>query len=176
MTPVYLFCAAVGVPLLAWFAFIGDADADGFGETGTDGSLIAISLSTMAFIVGFFGLAGLLLESTGASAITALLAAIASGVGAGVLSSKVMKWVRVSGASSDVSDASLNGVVAKVSLPISAEHRGKIILTKGGAREQMTAAPADGSLIDAGQDVVIIGIERGVAVVAPIPDIPAVES
>ena len=35
MTALYLFCAAVGIPLLLWFSFAGDADGgDGGGSDG----------------------------------------------------------------------------------------------------------------------------------------------
>ena len=62
--------------------------------------------------------------------------------------------------------------IANVALPISGEHRGKIILTKAGAREQMTATPVDGSTIDPGERVVIVRVEGGVALVAPLgPDL-----
>ena len=40
MTALYLFCAAVGIPLLLWFSFAGDADGgDGFGDADADGPL-----------------------------------------------------------------------------------------------------------------------------------------
>ncbi len=69
-------------------------------------------------------------------------------------------------------DHELEGMIANVALPISGEHRGKIILTKAGAREQMTATPVDGSTIDLGERVVIVRVEGGVALVAPLgPDL-----
>ena len=51
---------------------------------------------------------------------------------------------------------------------MSSEYRGKIILDIAGAREQMTAAPVDGSTIDTGERVVVVRIEGGVALVAPL--------
>jgi hypothetical protein len=139
MTALYLFCAAVGIPLLLWFSFAGDADGgDGFGDADAAGPLAFLSLSTMSFVLGFFGLTGLLLEIVGTAGLVTLLVAI----------------------------------IANVALPISGEHRGKITLTKAGAREQMTATPVDGSTIDPGERVVIVRVEGGVALVAPLgPDL-----
>ena len=69
-------------------------------------------------------------------------------------------------------DHELEGNIARVALPISADHRGKIIVDIAGAREQMTASPADGSTIEPGERVVIVKVERGVALVAPLgPDL-----
>ena len=83
-----------------------------------------------------------------------------------------LRWLRNNSTSSEVLDHELEGQIANVSLPISTEHRGKIILTKAGAREQMTAAPVDGSTIDSGKRVVIVRVEGGVALVTPLgPDL-----
>ena len=174
MSQIYLFCAAVGIPMLIWFAFVGD-DGDGFGDADADGALVAISLSTISFVVGFFGLAGLLFEASGLSGIIVTPLALLAGIGAGGLSSRVMRWVRDNSTSSDVPDSALQGTVAKVAMRVSAEHRGKIVVIKGGAREQMTATPVDGSSIDVGQEVVIVGVERGVALVAPMQTLPEIE-
>ncbi|NDH77131.1 MAG: hypothetical protein EBY52_10435 [Actinobacteria bacterium] len=49
--------------MLLWFSLAGDADGgDGFGDTDADGPLAFLSLSTMSFVLGFFGLTGLLLD------------------------------------------------------------------------------------------------------------------
>ncbi|NDH11378.1 MAG: hypothetical protein EBY44_06550, partial [Actinobacteria bacterium] len=78
----------------------------------------------------------------------------------------------VDGRSVPLDQAWLEGMIADVALPISGEHRGKIILSKAGAREQMTATPVDGSTIDPGERVVIVRVEGGVALVAPLgPDL-----
>jgi len=170
MTGLYLFCAAVGVPLLLWFSFAGDAD--GFGDADADGPLAFLSLSTMSFVLGFFGLTGLLLEIVGTAGLITLLLAIITAVSAGAFNSAAFRWLRRNSNSSEVMDHELEGMIANVALPISGEQRGKIILTKAGAREQMTATPVDGSSIDPGERVVIVRVEGGVALVAPLgPDL-----
>lgn len=174
MTNLYLFCAAVGVPLLLWFVFAGDGDADGLGdpEGGGEGILGFLPLSTIASLMAFFGLGGLLFDVTGVAGILTFVLAIVVGVVAGTINTGALRWLRNNSSSSEVMDHELQGTIANVSLPISTEHRGKIILTKAGAREQMTAAPVDGSTIDPGERVVIVRVERGVALVTPLgPDL-----
>lgn len=61
MEMVYIFCLAVGAPLLLWFAFAGDAGADGPGADASDsGPFSVISLSSVAFVLAFFGLSGVI--------------------------------------------------------------------------------------------------------------------
>ena len=172
MTSLYLFCTAVGLPLLLWFAFAGDGDGGDLGEfdggSDADGILAFLSMSTLSFVLAFFGLTGLAFEFLGAATVLAFVLAVVVGVAAGVGNSAAMRWVRRNSTSSEVMDRDLEGTIANVALPISTEHRGKIVLTKAGAREQMTAAPVDGSTIDSGERVVIVRVERGVALVTPL--------
>lgn len=175
MTGLYLFCLIVGLPLLLWMAFAGDADGgDGIGfDVDGDGPMAPIPLSAIAFFLATFGAIGVVGDLTDTPFGITLLAAAGLGVAAGWGSRALIRWVGSSEASSEVADHELEGTIAKVALPVSAEHRGKIILDIAGAREQMTAAPADGSTIDAGERVVVVRIEQGVALVAPLG--PAVE-
>ncbi len=169
MTGLYVFFLAVGAPLLLWFAFAGDAEADGFGgDADADGPLSVIPLSSIAFVMTFFGLTGLLTDLAGSGVIFGFLLAVILGVVAGGLNSAAFAWLRRNSTSSEVMDHELEGKIARVALPVSAEHRGKIVLEIAGAREQMTAAPADASTIDIGNPVVVVRVEGGVAYVAPL--------
>ena len=169
MTGLYIFCLAVGGPLLLWFAFAGDADADGFGgDADADGPLSVIPLSTVAFVLAFFGAAGLAFDVVGMGAGAAFVLAVVVGVVAGTLNSAAFAWVRRHAASSDVSDRELEGSIATASLPIGPGRRGKIVIEIAGARESMTADPADESEIEPGAQVVVVGVENGVAIVAPL--------
>ena len=169
MTGLYIFCLAVGGPLLIWFAFAGDADADGFGgDADGDGPLSVIPLSTIAFVLAFFGAAGLAFDVIGLGAAAAFVLAVIIGVVAGTLNSVAFAWIRRNATSSDVSDRELEGTIGTASLPIGPERRGKIVLEIAGAREWMTADPADDSEIEPGTQVVVVGVENGVAIVAPL--------
>ena len=166
MGAVYVLMLAIGAPLLLWFAFAGDAEGEGLGDA--DGPLAVIPLSSIAFVMAFFGLTGLIGGATGAAAALVLVAAVIVGVGAGVVNSAAFAWLLRHSNSSDIADAELEGAIANVALPISETQRGKIIVTKAGAREQMTASPVDGSTIDQGERVVIVRVDEGVALVAPL--------
>ena len=84
----------------------------------------------MSFVLGFFGLTGLLLEIVGTAGLITLLVAIITAVAAGAFNSAAFRWLRRNSNSSEVMDHELEGMIANVALPISGEHRGKIILTK----------------------------------------------
>ncbi|MCQ3813793.1 MAG: hypothetical protein KTU85_05175 [Acidimicrobiia bacterium] len=164
MTGLYLFLLAAGAPLLLWMVFAGDADADG--------PMSVIPLSSLAFVAASFGFVGLVGGAVGATAwsvfVTALLVALVSGL----MSTQAFKWIRSNSNSSEVMNAELEGSMAQVILEISEANRGKIVVELAGAREQMTASPVDGSTIKANERVVIVKIEGGVALVAPLgPDL-----
>jgi len=169
MTGLYIFFLAVGGPLLVWFAFAGDADAEGFGGDADGGGPLAwIPLSTVAFVMAFFGAAGLIFDAMGTSAALTLVLAVFIAVIAGGLNSAAFAWLRRNSSSSDVSDVELEGTIGTASMPIGPGRRGKIALEIAGAREMMTASPADGSEIAPGSRVVVVGVENGVAMVAPL--------
>ena len=173
MLGLYIFSLAVGAPLLLWMVVAGDADSDGFGfDLDGDGELTAIPLSAIAAFMATFGGIGLIGDVTGAGFVLTLVFAIVAAVVIAVATQKLYKIAGDEEMSSEVTDAELEGKIAKVALPVSGTHRGKIIVDIAGAREQMTASPADGSTIEPGEKVVIVRIDRGVALVAPLgPDL-----
>lgn len=173
MTGLYIFFLAVGAPLLVWMAVAGDADGDGFGlDFDGDGELTAIPLSAIAGFMATFGGIGLIGDLTGAGFVITLVFAVLSALAIAVATQKLFKIAGDTEMSSEVSDAELEGTIAKVALPVSGDHRGKIIVEIAGAREQMTASPADGSTMEKGERVVIVRIDRGVALIAPLgPDL-----
>lgn len=174
MTGLYIFFLAIGAPLLLWMVFVGDSDGgDGFGfDADGDGDMTVVPLSAVAAFMATFGGIGVIGQLTGAGFVATLVLAIVLSLAVGYASHRLFKWIKAPGASSEVTDAELEGKIARVSLPISGEYRGKIVLDMAGAREQMTAAPADGSSMGVGEPVVIVRIEQGVALVAPmIPDL-----
>ncbi len=176
MTWLYAFMLFAGAPVLLWFVFSGgDADADS-GPSGSDAdtSVLAdvmsfIPLSSLAFIATFFGATGLAAQWVGASALLTLLLAVGVGATAGAINSAAFAFLRRSEASSDVSDREIEGSIAQVALPITSEHRGKIVVGVAGARTQMTAAPidvlTDDQTIEKGARVIVVRIDEGVALV-----------
>ena len=163
MTGLYVFTLAAGLPLLLWFAFTG-GDSDGFDGDG-DGVLSVIPLSTIAFVLAFFGGTGLLGGWLGTSAAVTFVLAVVVGVLAGFLNSAAFAWLRRNSTSSEVADKEIEGSIARVALPIAPEQRGRIVLDIAGARSQMTASPVDDTDIEVGARVIVVGIEGGVALV-----------
>jgi len=192
MTSLYLFSLAVGGPVLAWILFagldgggdagghLGDLGGGDLGDIGADlgdiggdghggdghGILSVIPLSSVAFVMTFFGATGLASELVGASAVIAFVMAVVIGFGAGILNSAAFRWIRQNSTSSDVTNRELEGSIARVVLPVDTTHRGRIVVNVAGARSQMTAAPADGSSMGIGDKVVIVEVSGGVAMVA----------
>lgn len=190
MIGVYLFALALGGPVLAWILFAGlqgGADASGHlgdlgggdlgsgdpgggdaGDSGGHGDTVLsfMSLSSISFMLTFFGVTGLVSAALGASTLTAFVLAVVIGFGTGALNSAAFRWIRRNSTSSEVSNRELVGSIARVLLPVDSEHRGRIAVTVAGAREQMTADPADGSTMDVGDRVVIVEVSNGVALVA----------
>ena len=171
MTWLYAFMLAAGAPVLLWFVFSGgDTDMEAGGEVdGLSDVFSVIPLSSLAFVATFFGATGLVSEWLGTGAVFTLLLAVVVGVLAGALNSAAFTYLRRSEASSDVPDRDIEGSIARVSLPMTSERRGRIVLTVAGARTQLTAAPIDplddDQAIEAGARVIIVRIEGGVALV-----------
>ncbi len=144
MSGLYLFFLAVGAPLLLWMVFVGDGDGgDGVGlDFDGDGDMTVVPLSAVAAFMATFGGIGMIGQLTEANFVATLVLAIVLSLGVGYASHRLFKWIKTPGASSQVTDAELEGSLARVSLPISGDYRGKIIVDIAGAREQMTASPA----------------------------------
>ena len=167
MTGLYIFSLVVGAPLLLWMAFSGDADAEGMGvDLDGDGPFTVIPISAIAFFLTAFGGIGLIGELTDTGFAVTLVVALVLAVVAASFSRAAFRWLGKSSASSEVMDAELEGTIGRVALPVSTERRWNIIVEVAGEREQMTASPVDGSSIEPGERVVIVKVERGVALVA----------
>ena len=171
MTGLYIFMLATGAPLLLWFVFSGgEADVEAGAEIDGLGDVFSvIPLSSLAFVATFFGATGLVSDALGTGTVATFLAALVIGVLAGALNTAAFAYLRRTEASSEVSDREIEGSIARVALPVSSEHRGRIVLNVAGARTQMTAAPIDPAegddTIEAGARVIVVRVEAGVALV-----------
>jgi len=167
MSGLYIFFLAIGAPLLLWMVFAGDADGGEGLDLDGDGDMTVVPLTAIAAFMTTFGGIGVIGELTGAGFGATFVLALVAALLVGVASRQLLKWAKGNGVSSEVTDTELEGKLARVSLPVSAEFRGKIVLEAAGAREQMTAATVDGSTMEVGEPVVVVRIENGVALVAP---------
>lgn len=164
MINLYLFAFTLGLPVLLWVVFAGtDAEAPG------EGPFMFISLSSVLFMVTFFGGGGLLATWMDLSVLITLAVAVTVGVMAAGLNHTVFSWLRRTEASSEVYDHEIEGSVARVAIPVSARRKGRVVLDVAGVRTQMTARTVDDRIrMRKGDRVLIVGIESNVALITPI--------
>ncbi len=198
MVAVYIFCAAVGVPVLALFALgggdsdvdggldVGDADFDlgdvgDIGDSGFDlevdsdvggalgditGFVRRVPVSSYAFLLGFFGAAGLIGTALSFGTLATFLFAAVIAVLAAAINTVAFAVVRGTNTTSQLTDRELTGRLATVSVPIEAGKRGRVWLDTGDERVQLTAGPVaaeNDQLFERGDRVLIVEIEQGVA-------------
>ena len=169
MTAIYLLAAIVGLPLVAYAVFSGDGDGEGIEFE--DGGVVAyVSLGTLAFFTGFFGLTGLATSLAGTGAVMSFVLALVVGLVAGVVQRGLLTYVRRTSTTSQLHDADFTGKAASVVVPIEAGKRGRIALQIGERRQYLTAElmPGDAAGADIGSSVVIVELDRGVAQVTPL--------
>lgn len=195
MAPLYLFCLIVGGGLLL-FSLLGhdseahegdlhlegDAGIDLHGEhDATLGEEWGIareffSIRALFYLLAGFGATGLLLESlTDASATTAALLAVLTGVTAALMAGGVYGWLKHSESGLVPSTADhLVGLPAQVVLPVLEDHRGKVRVISAGREIELLArlyGAADGNC-PRGSTVVIVDIQGDTALVTPAPSLP----
>lgn len=195
MFGLYLFAAVVGWAFVAFFVFFaGDTDAD-FDGGGLDldaevdldvdiavdgGTSLAdtatdfLSFRSLVFFLAGFGLTGIVLDVLSAGSILTFAAALALGVFALYLNTRLVRFLKRSGVSSDLRTADIVGVPGRVVLPIGSGRKGRITLNVGGRRLYLVALPfRDDADFAVGDNVVVIELEEGTALVSPLDDIGA---
>jgi len=177
MTGIYLFAAAAGVPLVVWFLLSGADDGSGDGGGSDDGSgggdgigavmLRMVPLSTVAIAVAMFGITGLVLGAVGSSSAATLAAAIAIGIGAGVLNSTVFGYLKRSSSTAAINDDQVIGAAGRAVLPIAPDRRGRVVVEVGDQRLYFSAVPFAGPdgepTLDVGDPILVVQIANGVA-------------
>ena len=190
MVALYLFCAALGIPLLALFAFggsdgdaeIGDAGFDVDADVGADldldlggadggiGDITAlfrrVPVSSYAFFLSFFGAMGLIGTWLDFGTVSAFVLAVVMGVLSAGVNSAAFAFLRNTDTSSHMTDRDLEGRLATVSVPIEAGHRGRVWIDTGDERVQLTASAVEQEadhVFARGEHVVIVGVEHGIA-------------
>ncbi len=193
MLAVYIFCAALGIPLLALFALgsgdsdVGDAgfDVDGgfdVGDAGFDvdadlggsggglgdftGLVRRVPISSYAFFLSFFGGMGIVGTALDFGFVATLVLAAVIGAAAASINTAAFAFLRGTDTSSQLTDRELTGRLATVSVPIEVGKRGRVWLDTGDERVQLTAGPIAAErdqLFERGDRVLIVEIEHGVA-------------
>ena len=192
MFSVFVFLAVVGWIFVAIFLFSSadfdvdiDADVDmdfdmdagdagGALDTGLDLLGALLSFRSLVFFAAFFGLTGLVLSWLGAGTALAVVLAVAIGIFAAYLNTKLMRYLRRTSVSSQLSDSAIAGNAAKVVLPVSDDHRGRVAVDVKGQRLYLTATPfrptAD-QTYEVGDTVVIVEVRNGSALVTAMDDL-----
>lgn len=191
MLAIYVFCAVVGIPLLALLTLGGgDVDADagfdldadfdvdagvdldsGFGgDAGGFGDITAfflrVPVSSYAFFLAFFGSGGLLGTLFGVSFIATIVLAISAGVAGAFINTALFSFLRNTESTSQLTDRHLEGRMATVSVPIDTGKRGRVWIDTGDERVQITAGAVDsalGATFERGEQVLIVEMANGVA-------------
>lgn len=137
---------------------------DGIGDIV--GSML--SFRSLVFATFFFGIAGIVLTTTGSAAAFALIAAIALGVFAAALNGSAMRFLTSNQSSSHITAADMQGSLADVVLPVGDDRKGRIRAEIAGQTEYFTALPmrSGGAEFAPGQQVVIVEIDQGTAKIA----------
>ena len=164
MTGLYLFAAAAGVPLVAWFLLAG-GDEGGGPDDGVGGIMLRLlPLGTIAFVLATFGVTGLVLGAIGAGDGVTLTAAVLAGVGAGVVNSTLFAYLRRSESTTEVDDDQLAGKIGRVVVPLTGDRRGRIAVTAGGQQIHLSAlAVPDAPDLEVGDAVLVVEVRDGIA-------------
>ena len=169
------------------FDFDSDADVElgGDADFGTDtsgalgdfvGSLL--SFRSVVFFGAFFGLTGVLFDVVfdQAAAVTLILA-LGFGLVAAASQATILGLIQNNMNDSSVSQHELPGTRATVVLPLGEDRKGRIRALVGGQTTYLVALPhRTTNRFDVGESVVVVEIQDGTALVAPLPGLEAGES
>lgn len=176
MTGFYWFAFVVGAGMVL-FSLLGDhgdggADTDtgDIGHHGADGFKI-LSLRNATYFLFAFGASGVLLEWLwrGEHGFLRALVAVTLGLVGGGLSSLVFGWLRRSESGELRGDSSWIGAMGEVTLPLSLDGTGKVLVTRGQREQELLARPFDESAPEPERwrSVMVVEMRQGIALVAP---------
>jgi len=173
MLGLYLFAAALGVPLLAWFLLSGgDEGGDGGGDEGYGVLMLRrLPLGTVAIVAATFGICGLALGAAGTGPVATFVCAVISAVVAGVLSGTAFAYLRRSESGATARDDDLAGAIGHVVLPLGGQRRGRIAISVGGQQLYLSARavpPATDAQLEVGAAILVIEVRDGIASVTPL--------
>lgn len=148
----------------------GDGDVGGdHGHVGGEliGGLFNLT-SILAFLTWFGGIGYLFRNAAGWNAFLSLVL----GIGGGLVAALAVSWfvinvLRKSGEFLDPADYETTGRVARVTSGIRTGGFGEIVYELGGTRQVSSARAETGEAIPYGTEVVVMRVEKGVAIVEP---------
>lgn len=152
-----------------------DADVhvepDAAGHHAQASGFRILSIRNATYFLFAFGVSGVLLSwlwNGQREALTAALA-IALGLTGGAISSLLFGWVRRTESGGMAGDRGWIGLMGRVTLPLSANATGKILVVRGGREHELLARPfdADPSEPERWTRVMVMEMQQGVALVTP---------
>ncbi|MBT8489376.1 MAG: hypothetical protein KJO65_11180 [Gemmatimonadetes bacterium] len=144
------------------------------GDTA-HGTAAAKIFSIRGLIYGLFGFGAVGSTVTwlgGTGFVATLISAVVGGLLTGGMVTVLFNWLRSSSASNRHSDSGFVGLQGMITLPVGDGSFGTVMVERGGRRIALRALPwgsAEGDP-ESWRDVVVMEMERGVAMVAPIEE------
>jgi len=150
----------------------GGLDAD--GVVGGVGDFVSslLSFRSIVMFAMFFGLAGAVFSWLDFTEPAPLLTAAGLGFIAAALNGQLFRFLKDSESSSQLTERSLSGQQANVVVPLGPSRKGRIRADINGQPHYLVALPfrsGDEKQYDVGERVVVIEVEAGTALVAPLP-------
>ena len=132
-----------------------------------------LSMRSATYFLFAFGAVGLLTQAAGTSGIVSLAASLFTGGVAAVSSAALFRYLSRTSSGEVHSDASLVGLTGAVVLPLRREGGGKIVVCRAGREIELMARPFedDGTDPEAWEQVMVVEVSGGTALVAPYPDL-----
>ncbi len=121
------------------------------------------------FFAAFFGVTGLVLRGLGVNGVATAVAAVAMGLFAAMLNTRLTAFLKRSGLTSELRGRYIAGHPARVTVPISPGRKGKVAVEVDGQPMTLVAVPYDEArqaAFSVGDPVVIVEVDGGTALVA----------
>lgn len=176
MLPLYLFCLIVGGGLLLFSVLGSDQDMDAEAGDGTMAHEF-FSVRALSYFLAGFGATGFLVGVlTEAATRSTFISALATGMAASGAAALVYGWLQrsESGMVATTSDH-FSGLPAKVMVPVTQHHRGKVMAICDGREVELLArlyGSADPEC-PRGTTVVIVEMDGDTALVTPAAFLPS---
>ena len=149
-----------------------DINVDDFDSDGTDfdsmGWLPFLSLRFWTFFTGLFGLNGIIMTNLGSGETTTLVASGVMGVGLAYPIAYLFQYLKRNPVTSNTSSKSYEQEIAQTLLPMRPDGSGKIRISMSGELIDLIAQNPTNENIEQGQEVLIVEMKDGIALVSPI--------
>lgn len=183
MLAIYLFCLVLGGGFLL-VSLLGagdggeldmdvdvdvDVDVDAGGDTDTAAAKI-FSFRTLVYALFGFGATGSALTALGYGSLFTAGLAVVGGLLSGALVGALFNYLGRTSSGAAPSDADLIGLTGRVTLPLSRDVPGTVVVEQGGRRISLRALPhgSEGDDPESWVAVVVVEVDKGLVRVSPL--------